>query len=370
MKIVLIIGTLRSGGAERILSAMANHWSVMGHEVTLMTHDACVRDSYTLDPNINRTGLDLTGPTQSPLHTLGQRLRKITLPRSIIRTLGPDVVISFTYMTNCETVMALTATGIPIIISERNNPVAQRIPIFWRIMRMLLYPRSWAVVMQTEKAAGWARRYVGKDRVHVIPNFVEPPVAHPGPCPIELPCTRYLVSAAGRLTHQKGFDLLIEAFARAARGRSDWGLVILGEGEDRGRLHDLVSRLSIQDRVILPGRIGTIEPVLRRSDIFVLSSRYEGFPNVLLEAMAMGLPVISTDCPYGPSDIIRHGHDGMLVPNQDTQALAAALGALMDDDEERRRLASRSASVLDRFGKESVMHMWDRLIESSAGVRP
>ncbi|HOI08803.1 MAG TPA: glycosyltransferase, partial [Deltaproteobacteria bacterium] len=158
-----------------------------------------------------------------------------------------------------------------------------------------------------------------------------------------------------------------EAFSRAAGDRSDWSLVILGEGEDRRLLQDLISRLSLDDRVLLPGRIQNLEPVLRRSDIFVLSSRYEGFPNVLMEAMALGLPVISTDCPYGPGDIIRHGHDGILVPNQDVQALANAMGALIEDEGERRRLAAQSPSVLDRFGKDAIMHQWDRLVESAVG---
>jgi len=143
--------------------------------------------------------------------------------------------------------------------------------------------------------------------------------------------------------------------------------VILGEGEDRGLLQNLISRLSLHDRVFLPGRVQSLEPVLRKSDIFVLSSRYEGFPNVLLEAMAMGLPVLSTDCPYGPGDIIRQGYDGILVPNQDIQALANALGALMENEEERGRLASRSGSVLIRFGKDAVMRRWDQLIASQAG---
>ncbi|OPZ24710.1 MAG: GalNAc-alpha-(1-_4)-GalNAc-alpha-(1-_3)-diNAcBac-PP-undecaprenol alpha-1,4-N-acetyl-D-galactosaminyltransferase [Deltaproteobacteria bacterium ADurb.BinA179] len=367
MKIALIIGTLRGGGAERIMSGMANHWLSQGHAVTLITHDAQERDSYPLEPGANRIGLDLTGPTQGPLQTLGQRVRRITVPRGIIRTLRPDVVISFTYMTSCETIIALWDTGIPLIVSERNNPVAQRIPTFWGVLRTLLYPRSRAVVMQTEKAAAWARRYVDKGRVHVIPNFVEAPTPSPGLCPIDLPGTRHLVAAAGRLTHQKGFDLLVEAFSRAAGDRSDWSLVILGEGEDRRLLQDLISRLSLDDRVLLPGRIQNLEPVLRRSDIFVLSSRYEGFPNVLMEAMALGLPVISTDCPYGPGDIIRHGHDGILVPNQDVQALANAMGALIEDEGERRRLAAQSASVLDRFGKDAIMHQWEKLIESAVG---
>jgi len=367
MNIVLIIGTLRGGGAERILSAMANYWDARGHRVTLITHDAREQDFYPLGQGIDRIGLNLTGPTRGPLYTCRQRLLKISAPRRIIRGLNPDIVISFTYMTNCETIVALTGTGIPLIVSERNNPTAQRLPIIWRFMRVVLYPRTAAVVMQTDSAAAWARKIADGARVHTIPNFVEPPSGQGENIFPGIPQTGHLITAAGRLTHQKGFDLLIEAFSRIGKDKADWSLVILGEGEDRGLLQNLISRLSLHDRVFLPGRVQSLEPVLRKSDIFVLSSRYEGFPNVLLEAMAMGLPVLSTDCPYGPGDIIRQGYDGILVPNQDIQALANALGALMENEEERGRLASRSGSVLIRFGKDAVMRRWDQLIASQAG---
>lgn len=369
MNIALIIGTLRGGGAERILSGMANHWNAKGHKVTLLTHDSREHDFYHLDPGIDRIGLNLTGPTQGPLYTLRQRSLKISESRRIMRRIDPDVAISFTSMTNCETLAALWGTGIPLIVSERNNPTEQKLPVFWRLMRALLYPRAAALVMQTEGAASWARKIVDETRVHTIPNFVEPPSGRVEDTPLGIPQAGRLITAAGRLTRQKGFDLLIEAFSRICRDKADWSLAILGEGDDRGHLQELASRLSLQDRVFLPGRIGTIEPVLRRSDIFVLSSRYEGFPNVLLEAMAVGLPVISTDCPYGPADIVRQGQDGILVPNRNITKLAAALDALMDNEEERKRLSCASTSVLDRFGKDAVMPMWDRLITSAAGYR-
>jgi GalNAc-alpha-(1->4)-GalNAc-alpha-(1->3)-diNAcBac-PP-undecaprenol alpha-1,4-N-acetyl-D-galactosaminyltransferase len=364
MNIVFIIGTLKGGGAERILSGMANYWHSMGHAVTLITHDAEENDFYPLSPGINRIGLNLTGPTRGFLYTIKQRIQKITTPRRIIRRLKPDVVISFTYMTNCEAIIALFRTGIPLIISERNNPIAQKISPIWKILRLLLYPMAAAVVMQTKEAAHWSQQYLDHKKLHVIPNFVELPITSPQKNDLKLPGTKHFITAAGRLTRQKGFDLLIEAFSIAVRNTAEWSLVILGEGEDRRFLEGLADRFSVCDRVIMPGRIRNPEQVMKKSDMFILSSRYEGFPNVLLEAMASGLPVISTNCPFGPADIVRHGIDGILVPNRDTAALAHAIRSLMENEGERKRLASRSPEVLSRFGKESIMHQWDTLISS------
>jgi glycosyltransferase involved in cell wall biosynthesis len=231
-------------------------------------------------------------------------------------------------------------------------------------MRRLLYPLADAAVLQTETAADWARRYLDHTKLHVIPNFVDPPAISTREDDFDLSGTRNLITAAGRLTRQKGFDLLIEAFSMAAGDKPEWSLVILGEGEERRSLEDLADSLPVRDRVILPGRIRNIGQVMERSDMFVLSSRYEGFPNVLLEAMASGLPVIATDCPFGPAEIVRQNIDGMLVPNQDTETLAHAMRYLMENEEVRGRLASRSREVLDRFGREPIMYQWDILIGS------
>ena len=168
----------------------------------------------------------------------------------------------------------------------------------------------------------------------------------------------------GRLHSEKGFDRLLHAFARADGAGQGWRLVILGEGSERAALESLAQQLGIEASVSLVGRVREPASVLRQSDLFVLSSRYEGFPNALLEAMAAGLPVVATDCPSGPRHIIRHGVDGLLVPPDDTDALAGAIRYLLGDDQTRQAFAERATEVIERFGVDQVMAQWEQLARS------
>ena len=172
----------------------------------------------------------------------------------------------------------------------------------------------------------------------------------------------------GRLTRQKGFDVLLEAFARCNPQNRDWCLIILGEGEERSRLEALALRLGIESAVKFPGYVPEATRVLRDGDLFVLPSRYQGFPNALLEAMACGLPVISTDCPSGPSAIVRHGIDGLLIPPEDVVALSTAMCQLFATPDDRKRLASRAVEVVERFSLSTVMRSWDELLVKCRGA--
>jgi glycosyltransferase involved in cell wall biosynthesis len=171
------------------------------------------------------------------------------------------------------------------------------------------------------------------------------------------------------LRREKGFDLLLEAFARIAKLHPSWSLTIWGEGPERKSLDALACKLAINDRVSLPGN--THEPLrqLAAADLFVLSSRVEGFPNALTEAMSMGLPVIATDV-GAVSEIVEDGVTGMLVPPEEVDSLATAMDRLMADEAQRCSLGGRAPEVLERFSLESVMEMWDDVVESvTAGRR-
>jgi GalNAc-alpha-(1->4)-GalNAc-alpha-(1->3)-diNAcBac-PP-undecaprenol alpha-1,4-N-acetyl-D-galactosaminyltransferase len=173
--------------------------------------------------------------------------------------------------------------------------------------------------------------------------------------------TGHLIVGMGRLVEQKGFDLLVEAFSRVAARHSNWSLKILGDGPLRDQLEAQVQRLDLTGRVGFTGALADPFIVLRAADLFVFSSRYEGFGNALCEAMACGLPAISFDCPSGPSEIIRSGVDGVLVPSEDVTELAAAMNHLMADSQERLRLAARAPEVVTRFGIDRILGLWEQI---------
>jgi glycosyltransferase involved in cell wall biosynthesis len=165
----------------------------------------------------------------------------------------------------------------------------------------------------------------------------------------------------GRLTEQKGFDLLISTFARLAARHPDWDLIILGEGPSRPQLEDLVRSHNLSERIFLPGQAGNIAEWYRAAEIYAMSSRFEGFPNTLAEALAHGLPAVSFDCDTGPRDIIRHQVDGLLVPAGDEDALAAALSRLMNNAALRQQFAMRAVEARERFSMERIAGMWEEV---------
>lgn len=357
MKIALAIASLGPGGAERVMSLLANYWAERGDEVTLVTLESRDADVYAVDRRVRRVALGLVSDSNGLFRALRSNWRRIRALRAAIRSSGAPVVLSFEDRTNVIVVMAALGLDVRCVVSERTDPVRHRIGAHWNLFRRLSYPFADGLVVQTAQLIPWAGRVMfGRRRVHAIPNPLRIPLNSDAKSPPAQ--TQPTVVAVGRLWAEKGYDVLIKAFARIALDFPEWTITIVGEGPERESLTALAAELSMADRVALPGWTAEPERALSQAALFVTSSRYEGFPNALLEAMATGLPVISTAC-TGSSEIIIDGRDGLLVAVDDVDALAAALRRLMGDAVLRRELGENALATSRRYQPSAIMPMWD-----------
>jgi GalNAc-alpha-(1->4)-GalNAc-alpha-(1->3)-diNAcBac-PP-undecaprenol alpha-1,4-N-acetyl-D-galactosaminyltransferase len=362
MHVAFVIASLAAGGAERVASSLANYWSSVGDEVTMATLDFEKTDFYSLSPLVERVALGLGEVSSNPFRRITKNFRRVRQLRRVIRQSRPDVIVSFLAHTNVVALAAALGSGVPVVVSERSNPIQSPVGRAVDLLRHVLYPRAHALVVQTEAVAEWARRVVKAASVWVIPNPVHPPTTQLHSFQEQRSLT---VLAMGRLVPVKGFDVLLQAFAWCARSHHDWTLRIVGDGPERGRLEALADKLGITTRVRLDPFLKEPEAAFKSAGLFALSSRYEGFPNVLLEAMASGLPVISFDCPNGPKEIIRDGLDGVLVPANNVEVLAEGMDRLMGAEDERKRLAASAIQVAERFSLTKVATMWQEVLDEA-----
>jgi len=356
MRLALVISALGAGGAERVIVTLANAWAARGWQVALITFEPPgTKPYYHVDPRVALRQLGVPSVGHPPWQAIRQGLRRVRALRQALRTAAPDLVISFLAKINVLAVLASRGLAIPLVVSERNNPKRQRFRGTWSWLRQLLYGRAWCVVTPSRGVLESFPPRIRR-RGRVIPNPVDLT-----PAAIPRRGTRRLV-AVGRLVHQKGFDLLLQAFARIAPTHPEWRLTIWGEGEQRAPLDALCARLGLAERVQLPGLTARPGQWVEEADIFVLSSRYESFGNVITEAMVAGLPVIAFDCPWGPGDILQDGEDGLLVPPKDVDALAAAMHRLIVDADLRQRLGEAAAHNVQRFARDAIIAQWDTLV--------
>jgi len=361
MRIVLAISSLGSGGAERVIAVLAGALAARSHQVWLVTLSGTEQDFYPVDSRVRRIGLHLMGDSPNVLHALRANARRIRALRRVVSDVAPHAVVSFMTSMNVLAILACRRLAVRIIISERVDPGAHREPKVWTALRSLLYHRADAIVVQTESIAAWFRQRLRGAQVVVIPNPVAPVAVGATPRQESDP----FILAAGRLAHQKGFDLLIRAFAAAAAPCRKLRLVIAGEGPERQPLHDLAVELGLDLQVSFPGQVRELSAMMRAAVAFILPSRYEGFPNVLLEALAAGVPCVAADGPGATREILADGAYGLLVPPEDVRALAQAIERITTDGELRKRYALAAPAAVERYRLERVVGEWERLLSGA-----
>lgn len=349
-RIALYLPSLVGGGAERVFVNLACGFRERGHDVALVLDNA--RGDY----------LQYARERQLPTHDLGAEKTIGALPRlrAWLREHRCDALLSGLLMNNVNAAaLKLCPEGkdLRVVISDHTVISQQlrlattrwRAPLFKRAIR-LMYPRADEVVTVSHGVAN--------DLIQLVPGLRTSPIVIPNPVlpddfaslyqhPIDRPefasLQRPIVLGVGRLHPQKGFDLLIEAFARfAAHQRGT--LVILGQGAEESNLRALAGRLGVGRRVVFAGFTDSVYPWYRWADLFALTSHWEGFGNVLIEAMAAGTPVVSVNCPFGPSEILVNGKYGLLVPQNDAAMLADALRSGLEAPIAQRAAARKRAA--------------------------
>jgi glycosyltransferase involved in cell wall biosynthesis len=364
----MVVATLSSGGAERVATNLVDRWAQQGESVALITWSDSADDFYPVDSRVARLSLGLLQDSRSWLAAVLGNIRRIRRLRRMLRKLQPDVVVSFLSKVNITTILACWALPVRLVISERTHPPRVPLGAVWERLRVWTYPRADAVVALTRETAEWLGVHAGCKRVSVVPNAVFLPLAQVQPRvdpQAVVGAEKNVLLAVGRLVEEKGYDWLCKAFAEICTQHPDWTLVILGEGPSRDRLEALVAELGIAEHVSMPGLVGNVADWYARADLFVLSSRFEGFPSALIEAMASGCPCIGFDCDTGPRDLIEDGVNGRLVALGHVHELAAALSGLMLDPALRARFATRSEGVLERFSEQRIMADWQSVLSGS-----
>jgi len=351
VKIAFIISSLGSGGAERVLSLMANFWAHKNYSIIVITLDNST-PFYLLEDGIKLEQLSLLKNSVSLFSAIANNITRIKIIRKKLIEIDPDIVISFMTETNIISTIGCRIINKPIIIAERISYDFLKSRV-WVCLRKLVYRFSNALIVQT--------RY-DKEKYHRLSNtFVINNPLNLKETILKNCKEEKNILAVGRLNRQKGFDRLIKAFSHLEQ--KDWKLAIVGEGSERSNLEKLIYDLNLEDYISLPGRTETIEKWYKKSSIFVLSSRSEGFPNVLCEAMAYGCACVSFDCITGPNEIITDKVDGYLVKDGDINALTAKMDFLINNPEERRRIGKEAMKISDRFNIDSIMSKWDKIIE-------
>lgn len=369
MKVAFFYGNMLRGGAQRVICCLANDFVRRGDQVNILTlNDG--ETEYELDPGIKVTGLRVSGDSANKWESIR---RFLNTERQISRWLAeekPDAVLAFSSKLTVQLLLARRAGGCRVICSERTNPAFRSKGAADRLESLLL-PRVDGFIFQTERV-----KALFPERLQKIGAVI-----HNGLFSEDIPeeVTAFAdrnhkaICAVGRLDNdQKAYDVMFKAFALFHENHPEHVLNIFGRGVDEPVLRQLIAQLGLEDRIILHGSQPHVIHEIKDMGMFVMTSRFEGMPNALIEAMACGLPCVCTDCDFGPAELIRDGESGLLAPVDDAAAIAAAMGRIAGDAALAERLSRGALEIRRSHARDMICGQYRdyilRVVEKRKGT--
>lgn len=354
MKIGFLINDLNAGGAERATASLANYFSQHGIDTEIITFKD-IDSFYHLDEKVThlRLGFDEIELSLSLKRIFGALKRMLKI-RSFIKKRKLDVLIGMSFAMTWYTVVATIFTKTKSVGTERNNPYKYKATKINTFLRKFFYKFCNGYIFQTKKASLFFTDKLRKNDT-VIPNAIFNENVYNLTPPEE---REKLICAVGRLNKQKRFDILIDAFSSINKKIPDYKMIIFGEGELRNDLESRIKELSLQNKIFLPGTNPEAVKIVNHASVFVLSSDLEGMPNVLMEAMAMGVPCVSTRCDMGPEELIESGENGILVEVGNTQQIADSILKIINNDELADKLSNNARELLKTHSIEAISKKW------------
>lgn len=359
MKVTLFIGSLYGGGAERVTCNLASYLVQHGYQAEILTMSETEK-AYELDERVSvKTLLSLEERKNTVMNTF------VRMPRfwRYLKTSDTDAYIVMLPKTTIMFLMFRWLTKAKVIAAERVDPASYSERIAKMLKKYAKRADGW--VFQTEDAQKWYGDSIKDSKSTVIPNAVNPVFIRPR----YVGEKRKVIAGAGRLDSQKNFGMLIRAFAEIAPEFPEHNLVIYGKGDEEKELKSLVESLGLQGRIELPGNIQNIAEEMEKNTMFILSSDFEGMPNALMEAMALGLPCVSTDCPCGgPRYLIQDGVNGLLVPVGDADEMAEAMRRVLSDSNLAENMGKEARKVAIDLAPEKIYGQWKKFVEGTVNV--
>ena len=355
-KIMFITSSMSSGGAERVISILSKKFITINYNVTILTTftGEGSLDFYKLDPKVKR--ITLKSYFQKKLSFI-DFFRKFLIFKKVVAHNKPDIIISFTSYINILSLISLSSLKIPIIVSERVDPFKHKINFFLTLLRPIVYKFAKKVICQTTDLSNKIKKSWNLKNVVTITN----PLFEKIPNVNRWSQRKNIVLNVGRLENQKGHDMLIKAWSML-NNKKDWKLLIIGSGSEKKNLISMVKSLNLTKEIQIKSTTKNIWKEYNKSKIFILSSRYEGYPNVLIEAMAMGNAVISTDCNTGPREIIKK--NGILT-EINTQSVYKGLQSLIFDQKKQKKFYAEYLNTRKRFNSDKIFVKWLKIINQA-----